>query len=51
MNKYFEVAEKTLIAEVTNKESREFPGGLVVKIPGFHCLRPGSICGWGTEIP
>ena len=28
-----------------------FPGGLVVRMPGFHCLGPGSIAGWGTEIP
>ena len=30
---------------------REFPGGLVVRIPGFHCNGPGSISGQGTEIP
>ena len=30
---------------------REFPGGLVVRIPGFHCHDPGSIPGQGTEIP
>ena len=29
----------------------EFPGGLVVRIPGFHCHGPGSIPGQGTEIP
>ena len=29
----------------------EFPGGLVVRIPGFHCHGLGSIPGWGTEIP
>ena len=36
----------------------EFSGGLVVRIPGFHCQGPmgfhchgpGSIHGWGTEI-
>ena len=28
----------------------EFPGGLVVRIPGFHCCGPGSIPGWETEI-
>lgn len=27
------------------------PSGLVVRIPGFHCHGPGSILGWGTEIP
>ena len=25
----------------------EFPGGLVVRIPGFHCLGLGSIPGGG----
>ena len=29
----------------------EFPGGLVVRIPGFCCRGPGSIPGWGTESP
>ena len=29
----------------------EFPGGLVVRIPGFACQGPGSIPGRGTEIP
>ena len=29
----------------------EFPGSLVVRILGFHCLGPGSTPGWGTEIP
>ena len=28
----------------------EFPGGLVVRILGFHCYGPGSIPGWGTDI-
>lgn len=27
----------------------EFPGGLLVKIPGFHYHGPGSIPGWGTS--
>ena len=30
---------------------REFPGGLVVRIPGFHCRGLGSIPGRGTESP
>ena len=30
---------------------REFPGGLVIRIPGFHCRDPGSIPDRGTEIP
>ena len=29
--------------------SGEFPGGLVVRIPGFHCHGPGSVTGRGTE--
>ena len=29
----------------------EFPGSLVVRILGFHCLGPSSTPGWGTEIP
>ena len=29
----------------------EFPGGLVVRISGFHCHHQCSIPGWGTEIP
>ena len=28
---------------------QEFPGGLVVRIPGFHCRGPGSIPGLGTK--
>ena len=28
----------------------EFPGGLVVRILGFHCCGPGSVPGRGTEI-
>ena len=29
----------------------EFPGGLVVRIPGFHCCSLGSIPDGGAEIP
>ena len=29
----------------------EFPGGLVVRILGFHCWGPGSTFSRGTEIP
>ena len=29
---------------------REFPGGLVVRIPSFHCCGLGSVSGWGAEI-
>ena len=35
----------------TEKENRDFPGGLVVRIPGFHWRGPGSIPSWGAEIP
>ena len=30
---------------------QEFPGGLVVRIPSFHCCGLGSVSGWGAEIP
>ena len=30
---------------------REFPGGLVVRILGFHRRGQGAIPGWGIEIP
>ena len=34
------------------KKGREgIPGGLVVRILGFHCRGKGSIPGQGTEIP
>ena len=29
----------------------ESPGDLAVRIPGFHCYRPGSVPGGETEIP
>ena len=29
---------------------QEFPGALLVRIPGFHCHGPGSIPSQGTEI-
>ena len=32
-------------------KTREFPGGLLVRIWCFHCCGLGSIPGWGTEIP
>ena len=32
-------------------QAREFPAGLVVRIPGAHCHGLGSIPGQGTEIP
>ena len=28
----------------------EIPGGLVVRIPHFHCHGPGSVPGQGTEM-
>ena len=30
---------------------RGFPGSLAVRTWRFHCPGPGSIPGWGTEIP
>ena len=37
---------------VRDKKQRrwEFPGGLVIGIPGFHCCGLGSVPGRGTEI-
>ena len=29
---------------------RESPGGLVVRVLGFHCRGPGSIPGLGSEM-
>ena len=34
----------------TLKNLMEFPGGLMVRIPGFHCCGPGSVPGQGAEI-
>ena len=34
-----------------NAKDWDFPGGLVVRVPGFHCRGLGSISGQGTEIP
>ena len=33
---------------ITKKISREFPGGLVVRILGFHCHGPGFNSWWGN---
>ena len=33
-----------------NNNMWDFPGGLVIRILGFHCLGPGSVPGQGTEI-
>ena len=38
-------------AALKDRINWEFPGGLVVRILGFHCHGPGSIPGQGTEIP
>ena len=35
---------------IKNRQHWEFPGGLVVRIPGFHCHGPGSVPGWATLI-
>ena len=37
-----------IIAE-KEKQSRDFPGGSVVKTMCFHCGERGSIPGWGTK--
>ena len=31
-------------------QNRDFPGGLIVRTPGFHCCGPGSFPGQGNEI-
>ena len=33
------------------RKSCRVPGGLVVRIPHFHCHDLGSTPGWGTEVP
>lgn len=37
-----------VVLEIT--KVREFPGGLVISILGFHCHSPCSVPGWGTDI-
>ena len=37
------------LPRIRKSAPREFPGGLVVRIQGFHCHGPGSISGRGTE--
>ena len=37
--------------ELLKATIREFPGGLAVRILGFHCHGWGSIPDRGTEIP
>ena len=32
------------------QNNREFPGGLVVRILGFHCHGPSSVSDRGSEI-
>ena len=34
-----------------NRILKEFPGGLLVRVLGFHCCGPGSILGEGSETP
>ena len=38
-------------SEPLKRKERRFSGGLMVRILGFHCWGPGSVPGWGTEIP
>ena len=42
--------ESVLLRELSKMELGEFPGGLVVRIPGFHCRGLGSVPGGGIEI-
>ena len=45
-------SEKSInvIHHINTINEREFPGGLVVRILGFHYCGPDSIPGQGTEI-
>ena len=45
----FESAISLLFKE--DSEMREYPGGLLVSIPGFHCHGPRFISGQRTEVP
>ena len=42
---------KLLHSQALDSYCQEFPGGLVVRILGFHYRGLGSIPGRGTEIP
>ena len=42
-----EIPERDGKETIPFKTVREFTGGLVVRILGFHCL---SVLSWGTEI-
>ena len=43
-------ASKTQYSQKKKKPATEFPGSLVVRIPGFHCGGLGSVLGLETEI-
>ena len=39
-----------LLSLLFKKRLREFPNGIVVRIPGFQYCGLGSVPGWGTKI-
>ena len=39
-----------ILLSASTRPYKEFPGGLLVRIPCFHCRGLGSIPGLGTEI-
>ena len=42
--------QKKDLKKKNKAQSREFPGGPVLRVPHFHCLGPGLIPGQGTKI-
>ena len=46
-----EPAQGHTVNSWSRQNLREFPGGPVVRPQHFHCRDPGSIPGWGTNVP
>ena len=49
-NKITIIGEK-ILSFIKEVQVWEFPGGLMVRIPCFHCHGVGSVPGGETEIP
>ena len=47
----YKSAQRKSMLELYQSSLEKFPGGLVVRILGFHCCNLGSVPGWGSEIP